>query len=237
MLVDSFEIFDGGLFIKDLDAVVISDTHFGFEESLNREGVFVPRFHFDDVVSRMKGVFDSVGRKVRYVIVNGDLKHVFGKVIFQEEKDVLKFVDFLEGFCEEVVLVKGNHDVMLDFIVGKKNISSVDFFFEKGFYVTHGHLLPDESLMGDIRVVVIGNEHSAVSLSDGVRSEKFKCFLFGFWRGKRLVVMPSFHNLTVGSDVLGGDFLSPYLDGDVSDFDVYVLGDAVYHFGKVKDLR
>lgn len=236
MLVDSFELFDGGLFVRDLDAVIISDTHFGFEESLNREGVFIPRFHFDDVVSRMRKIFDSIGRKIKYVIVNGDLKHVFGKIIFQEEKDVLRFIDFLEDFCEEVVIVKGNHDIMLDFIVKRKNILSVDYFFEKGYYVTHGHLLPDESILEDIKIVVIGNEHCAISLSDGLRSEKFKCFLFGFWGDKKLVVMPSFHDLTIGSDVLSGNFLSPYLDQDVSNFDVYVLGDTIYSFGKVKDL-
>ena len=234
---NSLEIFDLGLYIKDLDAVVISDTHFGFEEALNNIGVFIPRFHYEDIVSRVKKIFDLIGKKVSTIIVNGDLKHVFGHISSQENKDILKFIDFLKEFADRIIIVKGNHDIMLDYIVKKRDIVSVDNFCEGGFFITHGHLLPDKEVLKDFHTVIIGNEHSAVSLSDDVRMERFKCFLSGSWKDKKLIVIPSFHNLSVGSDVLSGNFLSPYLHQDISDFDVFVVDEEVYFFGKVKNLR
>ena len=40
----------------------------------------------------------------------------------------------------------------------------------------------------------------------------------------------------VGSNILEEKLLSPFLS-DISDFEVFVIGDKVYPFGKVKDLR
>ena len=48
--------------------------------------------------------------------------------------------------------------------------------------------------------------------------------------------MPSFNPLTEGSDVTRERFLSPYLKQGITEFQVYVVEDKVYSFGKVKDL-
>jgi metallophosphoesterase superfamily enzyme len=49
--------------------------------------------------------------------------------------------------------------------------------------------------------------------------------------------MPSFNMLSEGTDILAGELLGPFLHQDLDDFEVYVVEDKVYRFGKVKDLR
>ena len=101
--------------------------------------------------------------------------------------------------------------------------------------ILHGHHLP-KSIAG-VKTVIIGNEHPCITLRDNMRIEKFKCFLKGKWKTKDLIVMPSFNTLTVGTDIRGGNVLSPFLKQDISGFEAYVVEeDSVYYFGKLGKL-
>jgi len=49
--------------------------------------------------------------------------------------------------------------------------------------------------------------------------------------------MPSFNVLSEGTDILQGDFLSPFIS-NVENFKVKVVGEkGIFGFGKVKDVR
>ena len=52
-----------------------------------------------------------------------------------------------------------------------------------------------------------------------------------------MIVMPSFNPITIGTDLLKGQFISPFMKVNISSFEVYVVADNVYYFGKVKDLK
>jgi len=80
-------------------------------------------------------------------------------------------------------------------------------------------------------------EHPAISVGDGTRVEKYKCFLKGKFKGKELIVQPSFNLVTEGSDILKEKVLSPFLKQDLSNFEVFVVSDKVYEFGKIKDIK
>jgi metallophosphoesterase superfamily enzyme len=43
--------------------------------------------------------------------------------------------------------------------------------------------------------------------------------------------------IAYGTDVLNENFLSPFLKQDISEFEVWILEDKPYYFGKIKDLR
>ena len=75
-----------------------------------------------------------------------------------------------------------------------------------------------------------------MSLREGARIETFKCFIKGKWKGKEIIVTPSFSPIVQGTDILKEKLLSPFLK-KVDDFDVFVAGDKIYEFGKVKNLR
>ncbi len=231
------EIIDLALWIPAEKALVVADFHAGFEESLNREGVFVPRFHFSDIIKRLEAIFLKVSPET--IIVNGDLKHEFGSISEQEWREALKILDFLALHCKRLCLVKGNHDTILGPIAGKRGIEIADFAEIGNILVCHGDRLPS-ALKGCSKnpsVIIIGHEHPAVSLQEGGRVEKFKCFLKGKYKSSVLIVQPSFNLVTEGTDVLRQKTLSPFLNQDISKFEAFVVGDKIYNFGRISDLK
>ncbi len=244
-ILPGVEIVNLALYLKRLNSLVISDVHIGYEEALNRRGVLIPRFHFEDVMSSLNYTFHlmqpilkkSKEQKLDSIIVNGDLKHEFGSISNQEWREILKFLDILAQHCEKIVLIKGNHDVILTPIARKRGIEVVEDYSSNGFFFCHGHNVPEKADFKKAKAIIIGNEHPAVSIRDGPRSELFKCFLKGKFQGKNLVVLPSFNPVTVGTDVLKEKFISPFLDTNISNFEVFVAADNAYYFGKVKDLK
>ncbi len=227
-----------GIRIVDLalvykDTLIIGDLQLGFEEALERRGVLLPRFQLKDIIERLDKILSGV--KVKRLVVNGDIKHEFGTITDQEWRDALKFFDYVFeklGEGGELVLVKGNHDMVLDPIAKKRNIKVVEAYQCDDITIVHGHkitLIPG-------KVVVIGHEHPAVSFSER-REEKFRCFLKGQWKDKVLIVQPSFNMLTAGSDILRENHLSPFLKDDIENFEVFVVEDKVRFFGRIKDIR
>jgi len=49
--------------------------------------------------------------------------------------------------------------------------------------------------------------------------------------------MPSFNLMQQGSDVTKQKTLSPFLKKDLNNFEVYIIEDKVYKFGKLKKLK
>jgi len=228
-ILKGIEIIDLGLWLKKEKSLIVSDFHLGYEEMLKEKGVLVPRFQLNDILERLEKILKKVNPEK--IIINGDLKHEFGKVLSQEWRDVLKLVDFLLKNCKELIFVKGNHDLFLGPIVRKRGIKVVEDYWVNGVFVCHG----DEIKKTSAKVIVIGHEHPAISLKEKGKAEKYKCFLKGKFKGKDLIVVPCFNPISYGSDVLEGKRFSPYLE-DISNFRVYVVGEKVYGFGKVKDL-
>ncbi len=244
-ILPGVEMVNLALYVGKLNALVIGDVHIGYEEAMNRRGVLIPRFHFGDVIASLNYAFHllqpllkkSKRQKLAQIIINGDLKHEFGSISEQEWREILKFLDILAQHCEKVVLIKGNHDVILAPIARKRNIELVEDYSSEGFFICHGHKVPETPEFKKAKTIIIGNEHPAVSIRDGPRTELFKCFLKGKFRRKNLVVMPSFNPITAGTDVLKETFISPFLKTGISNFEVFVAADDSYYFGRVKDLK
>lgn len=228
------EFIDLGIFIKDKRIFSIADLHIGYEEALNKQGILIPRFQIDDIISRLKKIFRLVKPKI--VVINGDLKHEFGEISRQEWKDTLKVLDFLLSKYN-VVLVKGNHDNIVEPIASKKGLDVVDRYIVDDIMFIHGHKIVD--IPKNIKTIIMGHEHPAVSIRSKLRIEKYKCFLVGKYKGKKIIVMPSFNFVAEGSDILSEDILSPYLKKDLDSFDVYIVGgfNEIFYFGNVRDVR
>ena len=144
-------------------------------------------------------------------------------------------VDFLFLHCEELVLVRGNHDTILGPLVEKRGLKVVEEYKVGDTLIIHGDKLA-KITKTSIKRIIIGHEHPAITLREKSKVEKFKCFLKGKWKGKELIVMPSFNPLLEGTDILKDKLLSPFLE-DISNFEVFVVGDKeVLRFGKVKNM-
>lgn len=228
-IFNNFKIVDLALCYKDI--LIIGDLQLGFESVLHKQGVLVPPFQLKDILKRLDKIFSQVN--VKKIVINGDVKHEFGTISDQEWSEILQLFDYLLKKVDEIVLVKGNHDLVLDPIARKRNIKVVESYSVDDVMILHGHKV----ISSLSKTLVVGHEHPAISFPQRP-GEKYKCFLAGKWKGSKLIVLPSFNPLVEGSDVMKEKFLSPFLKDGIENFDVYVVEeDDVLHFGKIKDVK
>ncbi|HIH39018.1 TPA: metallophosphoesterase [Candidatus Woesearchaeota archaeon] len=228
-----------GLKIADLgiikeNALIISDLHLGYEEAMEQKGILLPRTLFDLQKKRLEMIFSQAGA-ITTLVINGDFKHEFGGVLSMEWRDTRRFLEFVFSQVKKIVVVKGNHDIMLLPLARKYGISVVSSFLIGDVLVMHGDAVPLPSLLKKAKTIIIGHEHPAITLRDGAKEEKFKCYLAGRYKRKQLIVQPSFFLLDEGSDVNRRMPLSSLIK-DYKSFRCYIVGDEVYPFGNVKDI-
>jgi len=221
------------LFLEKQKILVIADTHIGFEEACNKEGVLIPRLQFKEIMSSLEEIFKKT--KPEIIIMLGDIKHEFGTISRQEWRDTLNLLDYLMSKAGKVILIKGNHDTILGPLADKKSLAVREHYLADDYLFCHGHKLIDKksSEFKKAKTIIIGHEHPAIGLRDGPRVEKYKCFLLGNYHGKKLIVMPSFNFVTEGTDVLQENLLSPFIE-NIHNFEAFVVGDKTYNFGKIK---
>ncbi|MDD5133444.1 MAG: metallophosphoesterase [Candidatus Nanoarchaeia archaeon] len=220
------------LYLEKEKMLILSDLHIGLEEAMNKQGILLPRFQFQELVKRIEKVFKEL--EIKKIIVNGDLKHEFGTISSQEWSQTLKIINILSTKAE-LILVKGNHDTILGPIAEKKDIKVLEYYKVNDIYICHGHKIPENKDFKDSKLVIIGHEHPAVSFKERP-TEKFKCFLVGKYKNKTLIVQPSLNLISEGTNVTKEKLLSPFLK-NLKDFKVYVFEKELYKFGKLKDIN
>ena len=236
--------------------LIFTDFHIGYEEALNKQGLMVPRFQFKEIMARLEKIFlklkgrnartesgtNSVG--IEKIVVNGDLKHEFGTISEQEWRNTLMLLDYFGQHCEEIVLIRGNHDAILGPIARKRNVKVLRHYLispiikkesKNKILVIHGNEIPDEKILEGVSTIIIGHEHPAVSVREGARSELFKAFLAGKWKEYNIIVQPSFNLVVEGTDALKEEALSPFLKGNLGKFEAIIAGDKLYRFGKLRN--
>src|SRR3989344_4974026 len=143
-ILENLEAADLAVYLRKEKTLVISDLHLGYEKDLQTKGILVPPFQFKEIKQKLVKIFEKTG-KLKYVVINGDLKHEFGRISNQEWKEILELIDFLSENCEKNVTVKGNHDIILDRIKKKRRVQFKKTGFAIGeFYITHGHFIPEK---------------------------------------------------------------------------------------------
>ena len=228
-LTSNIKIIDLCLLIDK--TLIISDIHIGYEEELNKKGILIPRLSFIEIGKRLEKIMKEVKGKIDTIIINGDIKHEFGTISEQEWRETIKIIDYLSQYGK-LYLVRGNHDKTLGPIADKKNIELVESYTIGDILIAHGDTIIKTD--NKIKTIIIGHEHPAVSIKEDNRLEKYKCFLKGKYEKKTLIVMPSFNPVTEGTDITKSEPLSPYLQGDLREFEVYIVSDKIYEFGKLE---
>jgi len=239
--MDDFKFIGKTLYFPVQKILVLGDLHLGWEESLNEQGIFVPRNQFEETVKDLNKVFEEIKKenegKIKEIVVVGDLKHEFGDISEQEWREVKGILDIFKEKAEKVVLVKGNHDTVLGPIAERKELSVVDYYVEEGVCFVHGDKIFPECLDKGIKMLVLGHRHPAVVLSDDYKKEKYKCFLVGKWKDKKVIILPSFFPFVEGSEVANLEDNRMFIpERELREFEAYVVGDEVYKFGKVGEL-
>ncbi len=222
------------LALKVEDYLIISDLHLGYEQSLNAEGIMIPRFQYPLIIERLKEIQEK--SSCSNIVVNGDLKHEFGQISRQEWNETREFLEYLKTNFNDIVLIKGNHDNFTRFIANKTDLEVEESFPIGDSLVLHGDKIIDPD--PDIKKLIIGHEHPCIGLRSGERLEKIKCYLAGKYKDSNLLVMPSFNFVTEGSDILQEKPLSPFLKAiPGGDLEVYAVENfEVFPFGRIKDI-
>ncbi len=241
------------LYLKEHKTLVFADVHIGYEEYLHSQGFLIIKQNFKDLIKRLEKIINNKQFDIEQIVINGDVKHEFGHISDEEWKNTLKLIDYLSKYLStngkkgKLTLIKGNHDKILGPIANKRNLEVVDELILGDILITHGDKISKtitaKKLAKNIKTIIIGHEHPAVSLTSGVRTEKFKCFLVGKYglnklKKLNLIVLPSLNLITEGTDILKERLLSPYLKNtkNIFDFNVFIVEDKLYDFGNVKKL-
>ena len=219
--------------------LVVGDLHIGFQQALNDAGILVSRQMFDELIGDFDKIFKKINTVVDKIILLGDIKHDFGQISKEEWNDLLKLFDYLIPKCKKLILIKGNHDNMLEPVAKKRELKLHDYYCWEEFCFLHGHddhkkLWEDDK----IKTIIVGHGHPALKLRDGGRSEKYKCFLYGKLKRKNLIIVPSFSEWYAGSDPREGDVVLAW-DINFDNFNVFVVSDnlEVLDFGKLKKIK
>ncbi len=239
ILKDIF-LYDGLAWIKKERTLAIGDLHLGYEEYLNERGISIPTNIFLQKEKELKKLILKL--KPQRIIFLGDLKHEFGTILKQEWEEIIHLICMIPKSIE-IIIIKGNHDKILEPIIKKINrpglffLNSYTLKKEKMFFI-HGDKIPLNKEFCNSKIIIIGHEHPAIELKEGTKKERYKCFLFGTWNKKKLIVLPSFFTI-IGTDVLKKKFISPFLikNKKINEFNIYVVGDKIYNFGQFKDIK
>lgn len=222
------------LFIEQSQTLVLSDLHLGYEEEMRRKGVFIPTGEF----ARIEALLDALIKRYRprTILLNGDVKHGFGTINDSEWRHTRKLLETLQRVAR-VILVRGNHDLALEPVARSAGIATEPYWIEAGILYLHGDAVPESALLEHIHTIIMGHEHPAVALSNGIRTETYKCFLVLPYERRDLIVLPSTFGLTAGLDVLANETANPLLK-QLRDATVYAVEDeTILACGTVTQLR
>jgi hypothetical protein len=239
-----YQFINKAVFFPTQGILVIGDLHLGYDYMIQQSGVLIPERQVREIISEFRDIFKTIKEKkqeLNKIIFLGDIKHSFAyewkeKNYFNEVYDFLK-----ENFKEEnIIFIQGNHDTIDYTFKGKLK----KFHIEEDIAFIHGHEFINEIFDRKIKTLILGHIHPSVILSDsqGIKKERYKCFLVGKFKGKKTIILPSFLSTTEGTPI--NDYKESYEDyfsiipkKDLINFEIYVVGDdKIYIFGKIKKL-
>ncbi len=204
------------LHIPSLNAIIIADLHLGYEEALAHSGIFYPKSQFNIILKLIMDGFEKTRSDL--LIVNGDIKHEFGRYSFQEREEIEILLNELLTHFKKIVIMRGNHDNYLINIIRKfEHVDLVSPYLTMNKYgFTHGHELSLDLFSTKVECIIIAHEHPVLGLRDDVYAKiKVPAVFFGETKvGKKIVIQPALSPIAVGVEVNmlpQNEFLSPIL--------------------------
>ncbi len=242
MLNSDIELIDGKpiLYIKSLSALVCSDLHLGYEDMMATKGVFIPHVNLKSIKEQLDYTIDLL--KPKLLIINGDVKNEFSSTNVHEFNELYDFFNYIGKNNIKIILVKGNHDNYINKYKHSFNIEVYDNEFVSGRYLFfHGELMPTNNYK-TIDFLVMGHEHPSIKItSNSGKIERLKCFLYGKYHNKNLLVLPAISYFALGTIMNGGKigFISPILNSiNIDGMDAIAIGyNETINFGKIKLLK
>ena len=169
----------GGVYLDELEILIISDLHFGKGISMAKDGFNIPPFDIDDTLSKLENIIKFFSPKK--VITLGDNFH---------EKDSLKKIHKDSLFKINLLTEKynflwiaGNHD---KFLKGKNLLSGKSHSFYKIERYEFRHIKTNQEK--GYTFEFSGHYHPKCLLKYNGSSYNYKCFILG----ENFCILPSF---------------------------------------------
>ncbi|MCX6748332.1 MAG: metallophosphoesterase [Candidatus Pacearchaeota archaeon] len=190
--------------------LAMADLHLGYEENLRKQGIMIPSSQFKETIQDLERIFSEIKKEkleIKEVVILGDLKHEFSGNLNQEWQEVHELISYLQSKITskgKIIVIKGNHDNYLANVI-KDKARIADFYVKNGICFVHGDKMILEALDKTVEMIVLGHKHPAITLEKSSKKERYKCFLVGKFKGKEVIIFPSFFPLVEGSDVYVDD--------------------------------
>jgi hypothetical protein len=224
------------LFDNEIRILVIGDLHLGYGSSESPSGMLIAKELFERTIGELKEVFGRTG-EVDEVVLIGDVKHEFGKISKNEWDYSDRLIELLKENSNKIIAIKGNHDILTGILADKLKFEIRDFYIRGDTIFVHGDKDFNEIWKKDINTVILGHIHPAIELDDGVRHEKYKCFLKGKYKTKEVIIVPSFTEKNKGTDPRDSKIFLPW-KLNLNEFNVFVVDENLetLEFGKLKKI-
>jgi hypothetical protein len=215
---------DRAVYLPAEETLVVADLHVGRDAS---SAVELPLGERADLTDRLAALLAEFSPAE--VVVAGDLLHAFDRIPEGVAETVAALGETVTDAGAELVVVRGNHDSMLDSVhdsvrdsvrgeLGaggdaaatsgddRASVPTPEEYRVGETIVAHGHAAPDESADR----YVVGHDHPAIEI-EGARRP---CLLYGpeAYRGGDVVMVPAFNRLAPGvavDEMSARDFQSP----------------------------
>jgi len=178
---------DKALLWRTSKTLIVSDIHIGKAAHFRKNGIALPKAVNSENLWRLANLL--LDTQASRLLILGDLVHS------AHNQEWEQFVDFRANFPHlEVVLVRGNHDILPDHHYQNAEINCVTELYEDGFYFTHDPASDrrEQNLTSE-NYHLCGHLHPAVLLRGTARQAmRLPCFWFGIHHG----VLPAFGSFT-----------------------------------------
>jgi putative SbcD/Mre11-related phosphoesterase len=195
-------------FLESTSQLVVADLHLGYAWAHRQGGQLLPIGIKDDTLPRLHTLVDDF--HPRELVLLGDIVH--RAVPLPALKDELcRVFSEIEARCE-LRLIPGNHDRSLAALLRECGIHTplAPSLRAGSFLLLHGDIPPVLDSGGPPLWTIIGHEHPALNISDGVAtSAKVPCFA----AGDGVLVLPAFSPWAAGTNIRTHSFQSPILRG------------------------
>lgn len=216
--------------------LVVGDIHIGYGAK-ESAGVIVNKVLFDGMMKEFELVFSKIG-KVDKIVLLGDLKHDFSYLSEEERNGIVNLIDYLETKSDEIIIIRGNHDNYLLSLTSKRGLLVKDCYFFNSYCFFHGDKAFNEIYDKKIKYWIMGHLHPAINLHEGNKIEKYKCFLCGKFKDKKVIILPSFSEVSEGMEIrkLNKKLVWNF---NLKKFEVYIVSDnlKVVDFGELKKIK
>jgi hypothetical protein len=213
-------VFDSrrAVYFREQGLLAVADLHLGYAWSHRAQGQLMPVAPKDNVLDRLKALIGDYNPQ--RVVLLGDIVHRALPVpaLLDELRALLSLA---EGKCE-LVLLAGNHDRKLQQLL--KQLGASDVLQDELLAGENVFLHGDRPATQPATRYIIGHEHPAISLGDGVAtSRKFPSFLIA----QNVLTLPSFSSWSAHTPFPFYEFMSPIARAARFETALAIMGDRL----------